>query len=350
MPAVQSDPETIKIRELALQRMLTVWIVTGLTFMLLPGTFLGVWNLIAITGGRTSAGIDPAWIQAHGHAQIFGWIGTFILGIGFYSLTKMGRIPEFALSRAWASWMLWTAGVTLRWSTNLWQWQWRWMLPVSAMLELAGFLLFFATVRGHRPEVQPAAGTSQGRPVWMIVVVAASIGFLTCLAANLAAAVQSALAGVGPAIPHAEDQRLLALFTWAFPVIAIWGFSARWAPVFLGLEAPHDRMLLAALGVDAVAVGASAAGWWIAATAAFLVATGFESAALRVFRPAVKAPKTMGVHETFPVFVRVAYVWLVASAAISVSAALWDKAGRATISRKSAGRSPALARTSCPGP
>ena len=50
MRAVYRDLQAIKARELGLQRMLMVWIVTGLAFMLLPGTFLGVWNLVAITG------------------------------------------------------------------------------------------------------------------------------------------------------------------------------------------------------------------------------------------------------------------------------------------------------------
>jgi hypothetical protein len=57
--------------------------------MLLPGTFLGVWNLIGISRLHTLESLSPAWLQAHGQAQLFGWIGSFILGIGFYSLTKM---------------------------------------------------------------------------------------------------------------------------------------------------------------------------------------------------------------------------------------------------------------------
>ena len=36
-------------RETTLSRLLTLYICTGLAFMLLPGTFLGVWNLIAIS-------------------------------------------------------------------------------------------------------------------------------------------------------------------------------------------------------------------------------------------------------------------------------------------------------------
>ena len=73
----------LKAREESAQRLLMVYAITGLFFMLLPGTFLGVWNLISISG-RHGAAISASWIQAHGHAQIFGWIGTFILGIGFY--------------------------------------------------------------------------------------------------------------------------------------------------------------------------------------------------------------------------------------------------------------------------
>src|SRR5215831_10059330 len=77
----------IKTREERAQRLLMVYALTGLFFMLLPGTFLGVWNLISISG-RHGAAIAAPWLQAHGHAQIFGWIGTFILGIGFYSIPK----------------------------------------------------------------------------------------------------------------------------------------------------------------------------------------------------------------------------------------------------------------------
>lgn len=238
----------------------------------------------------------------------------------------MGRVPEFALARAWASWALWTAGVALRWATNLWQWQWRWLLPVSAVAELSAFLLFFATVSRHRRDENAGAQGAAGRPVWMVVVVAGSIGFLASLAANLAVTVQAAVAGVSPAAPHEANQRLLVLFTWAFPVVMIWGFSARWLPVFLGLANSRDRMLLSALAADVAGAGAALAGWWIPATAAFLAAAGLSGAALRIFEPPVKPPKTIGVHTTFPLFVRFAYGWLLASAAVAVSAALWDRA------------------------
>src|SRR5690242_15419725 len=139
-----------KEREESAQRLMMAYAITGLFFMLLPGTFLGVWNLISISGGRGSA-ISTSWIQAHGHAQIFGWIGTFILGIGFYSIPKMtGRNAQPA-ARGWTAWLLWTSGVLLRWASGFYHLYWRVLLPISATLELAAFLIFFHAVRRHRP-------------------------------------------------------------------------------------------------------------------------------------------------------------------------------------------------------
>lgn len=321
------DIEAIKQHEAALQGSVTVWIVTGLLFMLLPGTLLGAWNLIAISDQRGAAHLDPAWIQAHGHAQIFGWIGTFILGIGFYSLSKMRGLARFAVTRSWASWALWTSGVGLRWATNLWQWQWRWMLPVSAVLELAGFLLFFITVRGHRSEKNPGESGAAGSQVWIGIVVAGTLGFLLSLLANFATALQASFFGANPAVASDLDQRLLALFTWAFPVVTIWGFSARWLPVFLGIANPNGLLLRIALVINTSAVACAVGAWWIPATMLFALAAATASAGLRIFAHPNRPPKVVGVHPSFPLFVRIAYVWLLISACVSLSAAGWDKAG-----------------------
>jgi len=116
-------------RETTVSHLLMLYISTGLLFMLLPGTFLGVWNLLAISSHRAADSVSRAWIQAHGHAQIFGWTGTFILGIGFYSIPKLRRLNSFALSAVWSSWALWTGGVTLRWLVSVYEWHCGWRTP-----------------------------------------------------------------------------------------------------------------------------------------------------------------------------------------------------------------------------
>ena len=145
--------ERTKAREIQLSRLLVFYISGGLLFMLLPGTFLGVWNLVSISGRRAAESISPAWIQAHGHAQVLGWIGTFILGIGYYSIPKLRRgIKPYPIWSAWLAGVMWMSGVLLRWLANVYLWHWRELLPVSAGLELAAFLMFFLAVSQHKPQ------------------------------------------------------------------------------------------------------------------------------------------------------------------------------------------------------
>ena len=51
-------------REAMSQRLITAYIVTGLLFILLPGTFLGVWNLISIRAQHSLATLSPEWIPS----------------------------------------------------------------------------------------------------------------------------------------------------------------------------------------------------------------------------------------------------------------------------------------------
>src|ERR1017187_7163145 len=252
--AAVADPKPAAT-EVALQRLVTVYVVTGLLFPVLPGTFLGVWNLVSISGRHSLAGLSPCWLQAHGHAQIFGWIGTFVIGIGYYSLSKMGRSMRFSVSRGWTSWALWTCGITLRWVANVSEWNWRVLLPVSAALQLTAFLIFFVTVSSHKP--RPVSAMRPGIETWMKLVIASTIAFVLALLMNQAETIVLALTSAHPEIPHWLDQRYLFLAAWGFPVLAVWGFNARWLPVFLGLREPDSKGLLAAMAACACGVGAA---------------------------------------------------------------------------------------------
>jgi hypothetical protein len=317
--------EVARTRERKLSLLLMIYIATGLLFMLLPGTFLGVWNLISISDHHAAASISDSWIQAHGHAQVFGWIGTFILGIGFYSIPKLRRMDPFALWIAWTCWGLWTAGVSLRWVSSVYLWHWRTVLPSSALLELAAFLLFFRAVSGHRPE-QSHHGLHVVDPKpkfekWILVVIVGTLALLATLAANAGASVYVALYEKSPAFPHQFDQRFLVLMAWGFMVSFIWGFSAKWLPVFLGLRPPLEPLLLAASATNVLGVIAALVGKFRPATILLIAASLLSIVALRLFEPLRQKAKVKGVHASFPVFVRLAYVWLVIAAILGLWAA-----------------------------
>jgi hypothetical protein len=304
-------------RETTLSRLLMLYISTGLLFMLLPGTFLGAWNLLAISSHRSAGSVSAAWIQAHGHAQIFGWIGTFILGIGFYSIPKLRRLNSFALSAVWTSWALWTIGVTLRWFTSVYQWQWRTLLPLSAALELAAFAIFFRTVSGHRPQDSDKNKLED----WVFVVIAGSLGLLLTLLVNFGITLVLAIRGISPEIPAEFDQRFLVLQTWGFLVPFVWGFSAKWLPVFLGLRPVRGRVLLLAVGVNFAGVLIAFAGWMMAASLVLVAGLIAALYSLRLLEPTVHPAKVKGVHTSFPVFIRLAYIWALVAGALGIWAA-----------------------------
>ncbi|MEO6828528.1 MAG: NnrS family protein, partial [Acidobacteriaceae bacterium] len=297
-------------------------IATGILFMLLPGTFLGVWNLIGISQQHTLGSISPAWLQAHGQAQVFGWVGSFIIGIGFYSLTKMQSTLAFPVRAGWIAWGLWTLGVTLRWVGGVTGWHWRILLPLSGLLQLIAFIFFFRSVRRHRP-----AAPKKRMETWMQLVMAGTVVFLVMMIANFAALMRLALYGDSPALPHVLDQQLIVLAVWGVLVPTIWGFNARWLPIFAGFKTPDVRRLRIAYGLSIVAIVAVFMQWLPIAAVIFLLASLLAIDALHVWEPAVKPAKLLHVHPTFPLFLRVAYVWLVVSAILEAAAVLYDHAG-----------------------
>lgn len=304
------------------QRLVTAFVITGLLFMLLPGTFLGVWNLLNITQQHGPASISQAWLQAHGQAQIFGWIGSFILGIGFYSLTKMRSTSAFPARAAWSSWALWSAGVLLRWLGGVTGDAWRIVLPLSSVLQLVAFFLFFSSVRKHRPE----SSGSKLEP-WARLVIAATVVFLLGLIMNAVLLFHQAIVASSPELPHVWDLQFVTLAVWGILVPTIWGFNARWLPVFLGLPQPSARTLYAAYNLSLIGIGATYLSWLPIAAVAFFLSAWLAIDALHIWRPAVNPPKLLNVDARFPWFVRLAYVWTLISTVLAMLAVIYDTSG-----------------------
>lgn len=302
------------------QRLVIAFVVTGLVFMLLPGTFLGVWNLVSISQARRPSSLPQAWLQAHGQAQIFGWIGSFILGIGFYSLTKMKSTKTFPAAAGWTAWAVWTTGILARWLGGITGEAWRILLPLSAVLQLFAFVLFYRSVRRHRPAPQQAE-------IWMRIVACSTFVFLLTLIVNGGMLFWQALLGNSAALPHLADQQFIVLAVWGVLVPTIWGFNARWLLVFLGLRQPNERELYVAYGFSIAGIAATFLQLLPVAAIAFLFAAILAIDALNVWKQSINLPKLLNVHPSFPFFVRLSYLWLLLSCVLDMIAVLWDSSG-----------------------
>jgi uncharacterized protein involved in response to NO len=106
----------------------------------------------------------------------------------------------------------------------------------------------------------------------------------------------------------------------------VWGFSTKWLPVFLGLRPTNIRLMLAGTALNIVGVILAVTTHLRAAALIWIAASAIVAIALRIFRSSVQPAKTKGVHESFPVFVRIAYVWLLIAGGLAVWASLLSEA------------------------
>lgn len=310
-------------RERRKSYMLRAWILSGLFFMALPGTLLGFSNLMAISAHHGGAGLPAAWMEGHGHAQMFGWIGSFILGIGFYSqpTRRTAAIPL-------TSFVLWSSGVAMRWFANIYGWHWRIFLPLSAGFELIAVLLFLMAASHHKLPASPQRKhTKAPMELWMISVLVGTAGLAVAVMFNFVECLRLAGGAANPSFPHALDQKYLVLLGWGFLVPVVWGFSARWLPAFLAIGKPKPKAFRLALLLNASGVLCGVAGWVVVGTV--MLASGAIAIllALRLTQHPNGPAKVLGIHPSFPIFIRVAYGWLIIAGSMSVLAALYDRHG-----------------------
>lgn len=322
-------------------RLLAAFIAVGLFFLALPGTFMGVGNLLLIAADRLPGAPKPAWIQAHGQAQVFGWVGSFILGISFYILPKFRGLPLRTLGLAWATWALWTAGVALRWLAGIATLPPRWMV-VSAVLELVAFALSQYLLIVVPGRVARERGTRE-KPLDLgsVLGIAGFTGLGITLLVNLGGAL-AAPAGTA-AYPQVWDGMWVELALWIFILPVAVGYSTRFVAQFLGLRPPHTGtsprpratsqaapgaeagrqgvtpVAIAVAGLVALAAAALARQFLAASILGLLLAIA-GAWALRIFEPSQRAPKLNGVYRHYPAFIRIAYGWLLVGAALGVAA------------------------------
>ena len=85
--------------------------------------------------------------------------------------------------------------------------------------------------------------------------------------------------------------------------------------------------LFIAVGLAWAGVACSAVGWTLPAAALFLSAAAGAVAALHIFARPEEPANLAGVHPTFPLFVRLAYAWLLIGGTLAVWAVIADRNG-----------------------
>jgi hypothetical protein len=291
----------------------------GIVVVLTLGAVWGAYLLlrIGLRGRFDAAGLHE--VNAHGHAQIFGWVGLFVMGFAYQAFPRFKHASLAFPRLAWASLGLMLAGLVGRSVGEPLASSLPWVGPIaiaSAWLEVAAIGLFVWVILA----TWRAAGKGLAFYDYYIL---ASMGWFAAQAVAEAVYLAATLAA-------ASREELLALVAaWqgairdaqihGFALLMILGVSQRVLHHFYGFPAANRRLSLAALVCLNFAVTGEIAGlvlmrsasrawaglWYVSA----LLLTGAVVALLwnwRVFGRAAEADRSLK-------FLRAAYAWLLFS-------------------------------------
>ena len=308
----------------------------ALITVLTIGCTLGAINL-AVMGFQ--ADLHAVWtplIQAHGYSQIFGWVGLFIMGVSYHTVTRLRLFPLRHPQLVRPAFVLTVLGLGLRFVSQPFATQ-SWMgalLVLSALLGLAGMSLFawnmFDTLRhGADTTAPPVYGVYLNAGfAWLWLMSVVTVIIMVYLAAS----------GLD-AIPPAWDAPSLRATLSGAIVTIVLAYTLRLVPSLLGLQpyaprpfyaifAVYTGAVLLQIGADSGLLGG--AGYPVATLGA-----GLEFGALVAFvvglhlfqRPAKQAAHNE--RNPWPArFVKTAYAWLLIAAGLNAAYAAGGWLGR----------------------
>jgi hypothetical protein len=291
----------------------------GIVVVLTLGAAWGAYLLlrITLTGRFTAAGLHE--INAHGHAQIFGWVGLFVMGFACQAFPRFKHASLAFPGLAWTSLVLMLAGLVGRSVCEPLAGSLPWAGAVavaSAWLEVAVTVLFASVILG----TWHAAGKGLAFYDYYIL---ASLGWF------VVQAVAEALYLAATLTVASREELLGLVATWqgairdaqihGFALLMILGVSQRILHYFYGLPEASRRLSLASLVFLNLAVAGEIAGLVLMRTsdrawaglwyAAVLLLTTTVVALLLDWRVFGRAAEPDRSHK----FLRAAYIWLLVS-------------------------------------
>jgi hypothetical protein len=306
-------PDKLEITDTIYRR----YFLAGIVVVLSAGASWGAWLLWTIGLNGSFRTVSVHAINAHGEAQIFGWVGLFIMGFAYQAFPRMWQTTLASPRLAVIAFGLMIGGLLVRTASIAAAEAW----APAATLALAGGLMQIAAVslfvgqllvtfRGSNTVVEAYIGFVTAALAWFLLSSLFSVWHTwhTMTAPDLNALIWSIATYQAPL----RDLQIhgLALFM-------ILGVSLRMLPAIYGLSRIPEQRAWWSLGLLTAAVMGEAAIFLVYRwTGNHLIAAGLVltrimmlSAVLmiilhwRLWRP-------MPEHDRTGKFVRVAYIWL----------------------------------------
>ncbi len=301
-------------------------IAVALTLGAVWGAFLLI--RIALSGSFTAVGIQE--INAHGHAQIFGWVGLFVMGFAYQAFPRFKHTslahPRMALATMW----LMVTGIILRSSSQALLPYTHWTVKsgiFGSLLEILAIGLFVGIIwktlrRSGKPFAFYDYYILSGLAWFFLQAVYGSIYFT----ATALAPTRDALLG----LVSTWQAPLRDIQIHGFAMLMILGVSQRMFHNFYGLSAPSRRASLIALPLLNGAVIGECVGFilmrtsghiwtalWYGSVITLTATLAVLVSGWHIYRPTAEADRSLK-------FLRTAYLWLFVSLTMLIALPLYQ--------------------------
>ena len=296
----------------------------GIALVLTLGATWGAYLLWRIGLGSSYKAAGLHEINAHGHAQIFGWLGLFVMGFAYQAFPRFKHTKLAWPRLALVSLVSMLAGILLRSLGEPFVKLWDWTLypaTLGSVLELVAISIFVAVVL--RTLYQPSKALEMYD--WYIIF---ALGWF------MVQAIAESVYFVATALTTDTKQLVLLVATWqgmiremqihGFGLLMVLGVSQRIFPYFFGMPMPSRTLSkygLFALNVAILgeclgtmlmqAYSHAWAGLWYSSVLLMTVTVVLLVRDWKLFRPVVDSDRSLK-------FLRAAYVWLLISLSMAV--------------------------------
>lgn len=187
--------------------------------------------------------VSKVLIETHGHTQIFGWCGLFIMGVSYFVLPRFYATRLYSGKLANMSFICMVAGILL-------VFLFRSLLPIlngpffkllivsGCLLEILAVVIFIfvalmTILSAEKQELETHEGFIISGYLWFLVQTLFIAGITFYM-----------LATDQTTIPHVLIYPLRHIQVMGFILFVIFGVLTRTLPVFLGLKAPNPKISL----------------------------------------------------------------------------------------------------------
>ena len=213
------------------------FVKAAIAFAMTTGCLYGAGVLAYMALNGHQVGIPRAMLEAHGHTQVYGWVGLFIMGVSYFALPRFWSATLYKPFFAHVSLFPMLIGISLVFLSRhlllLGDYlPFRAMGILGSLIETAAIVLFiyllaktYRSVQGRRFEVYE--GYFFAGYAWFLLQSLIFVGTMVYLART-----------GGNTTPRLVEQPLLHLQIMGFACMVILGILTKTLPVFLGIKEP----------------------------------------------------------------------------------------------------------------